>query len=418
MSNPHPQAALYSDEAIAVIINSAGQSAGNAFPNHLLRYLAKEVQSLFGGEALLFRLLHHAHFSIPRADLASLAIYLQQGGKDRSVKHFRQAISNPLLLATLGLYDAAALANAGQFIEDHFQKAILHSPEELYVLLLKIEIKDKHLSSFKHPIFPEKSILQKLTGRITMSYSSLSKYLECPTAFYYEKILRAPFLKSPALYFGSAMHEAMEVLFKKMQSGIISSQPEEIANAAFVSALKSHAPFLTQLQYATYLERGKQALNLYLKTYPEQRYGPSAVEYKVERFYLQGVPVTGFIDRIDFHDDGCVVTDYKSGNAYRNTVGNQAFNPAAQGSDYWRQMTFYSLLIRHQPNRPMKVKEGIVDYLEMGINDTNLQRIEIPITTADEAVVLQELKQAYAAIMNLEFSAKCGSPRCFCSMGN
>lgn len=59
--------------------------------------------------------------------------------------------------------------------------------------------------------------IDKLLQSFIMSYTTLSKYLKCPLSFYYEYILKVPFQKNDALAFGSAVHYALERMFKTMK---------------------------------------------------------------------------------------------------------------------------------------------------------------------------------------------------------
>src|SRR5262249_31348935 len=51
-----------------------------------------------------------------------------------------------------------------------------------------------------------KVAIERMLQTLTMSYTSLSKFLRCPLSFYYESILKVPILKGEALAFGSAVH--------------------------------------------------------------------------------------------------------------------------------------------------------------------------------------------------------------------
>ncbi len=51
-----------------------------------------------------------------------------------------------------------------------------------------------------------------------MSATTLNNFLRCPLEFYYTILIRIPFPRSEATEFGSAVHWALEMLFRKMQS--------------------------------------------------------------------------------------------------------------------------------------------------------------------------------------------------------
>ena len=59
---------------------------------------------------------------------------------------------------------------------------------------------------------------------------------------------------------------------------------------------------------------------------------------------VEGVPITGVIDRIDFLDNQTVhIVDYKTGSHKKDKLNPPtAKNP--HGGNYWRQLIFYKIL--------------------------------------------------------------------------
>ena len=52
-----------------------------------------------------------------------------------------------------------------------------------------------------------------------MNVTALNNYLKCPLEFYFKNLIRIPSPKNEATEFGSAVHYALEQLFRKMQDG-------------------------------------------------------------------------------------------------------------------------------------------------------------------------------------------------------
>ena len=50
-----------------------------------------------------------------------------------------------------------------------------------------------------------------------MNVTALNNYLKCPLEFYFKNLIRIPSPKNEATEFGSAVHYALEKLFRKMQ---------------------------------------------------------------------------------------------------------------------------------------------------------------------------------------------------------
>lgn len=256
--------------------------------------------------------------------------------------------------------------------------------------------------------------IEHVLQSFTMSVTSLSKYLHCPVAFYYENILKVPFLKNDALAFGSAVHNTLERMFLTMKRTGEFPVKEEVLNM-FMASLRGESECFTPIQYERRKEQGQNVLSEYYDEYIGKWHRNVEVEFKIPRYMLDGVPVTGKIDKIELEGDNCVVIDYKSGDPDRSaktfTAAPNEEDPL--GGDYWRQMVFYKLLIENYPERNWKVNMGIFDYIERGRQTNQYKRIHIPMYEQDESVVRQQLKDAYVRIMNHDFDKGCGKGDCY-----
>ncbi len=257
--------------------------------------------------------------------------------------------------------------------------------------------------------------IERILQAFTMSYTTLCKFLRCPLSFYYESILRVPYQKNDALAFGSAVHAALERMFKTMKAnnGVFPAR-EEVLNV-FYGALYSESGAFTQVQYDRRKEQGTTLLTEYYDKYVNEAATNVEIEYKVPRYILDGVPVTGKIDKLEFSGDSCTVVDYKTGDPDRSSTTYTA-SPNEKdtlGGDYWRQMVFYKILIEHYQERSWKVSMGMFDYVEKSKKTNEYKRIFIPMFPQDEETVLQQLKDSYSRIMNHEFDKGCGEENCY-----
>ncbi len=50
-----------------------------------------------------------------------------------------------------------------------------------------------------------------------MNVTALNNYLKCPLEFYFKNLIRIPSPKNENTEFGSAVHDALEKLFRNMQ---------------------------------------------------------------------------------------------------------------------------------------------------------------------------------------------------------
>lgn len=256
--------------------------------------------------------------------------------------------------------------------------------------------------------------IERVLQQLTMSATTLTKYINCPLTFYYENILKVPFQKNDALCFGSAVHYALERFFRVMKErGKVFPTKEELINY-FDYGLKAELAALTQDQFERRTEQGHTALSDYYDEYISEFGKEVEVEMSIPRYYLEGVPVTGKIDKMEFDGNLCDVTDYKTGDpdysASKYTASPNEKNE--NGGDYWRQMVFYKLLIENYKERNWQVRMGMFDYIQRGKTSGEFKRVQVPVFAQDEETVKQQLKNSYARIMNHQFDKGCGEEDC------
>jgi DNA helicase-2/ATP-dependent DNA helicase PcrA len=257
--------------------------------------------------------------------------------------------------------------------------------------------------------------IDRVLQTFTMSVSTLTKYLHCPVSFYYECILKVPFIKNDALAFGSAIHTALEQMYKLMKKNNGTFPTQEEVLAVFKSAMYRESSSFSPVQYERRMEQGTTLLNNYYEDYIDTLVKNVEIEWMVAKYLLDGVPVTGKIDKIEFDGNNCTVVDYKTGDpdkASSTTLTAAPNDKEPNGGDYWRQMVFYKLLIEHQPNINWRVTMGMFDYVEKGRNSNDYKQIHVPMFQQDEGIVLAQLKDSYTRIMNHEFDKGCGKDTC------
>jgi ATP-dependent DNA helicase UvrD/PcrA len=255
--------------------------------------------------------------------------------------------------------------------------------------------------------------IERVLQQFIMSYTALSKFLHCPLAFYYETILKVPYQKNDALAFGSAVHYALERIFRDMKEnkGIFPDKDHFLG--AFNSALYAEASCFTTIQFERRLEQGHTILSEYYDHYSASFPTNVEIEYKVPRYILDGVPVTGKIDRIEIHGETCKVVDYKTGDPDKsaNPMTAAPNEKEPLGGDYWRQMVFYKLILENIEDKPFRVSLGMFDFIQKGKNG-EYKQVVIPVYESDEEIVSKQIKDAYARIMNHEFDRGCGKEDC------
>jgi DNA helicase-2/ATP-dependent DNA helicase PcrA len=198
----------------------------------------------------------------------------------------------------------------------------------------------------------------------------------------------------------------------KEQKGVFPTKGELILY--FEQSLFRESSSFTPIQYDRRKEQGTTMLNEYYDQYINGFSKDVEIEFKVPRMMLDGVPVTGKIDKIEIEADGCTVVDYKTGDPDRSATAMVASpnDKEPSGGDYWRQMVFYKLLLENYPDRPFRVKMGMFDYIEKGRKSNEYKRLYVPVYTQDEEIVREQLKDSYLRIMNHDFNTGCGDEDC------
>src|SRR6185437_8921592 len=158
---------------------------------------------------------------------------------------------------------------------------------------------------------------------------------------------------------------------------------------------------------------GKTLLTEYYDHYIHTFHKDVEIEFKVPRYFIDGVPVTGKIDKIELNGDSCKVIDYKTGDPDKSATTYTAApnEKEPSGGDYWRQMVFYKLLLENLEERRMKVTTGMFDFVQKN-KSGEYKQVVVPVYEQDEAIVRGQIKESYGKIMNHEFDRGCGKETC------
>lgn len=141
-----------------------------------------------------------------------------------------------------------------------------------------------------------------------LSYSSISTYIECPLKFKLKYIDGLSEKPKPYLSFGSSLHDALEFMY--------SYRPPPPSLEDVLSYFEKNwisEGYANEEEEEGYFSYGKEILREYYKENIKDLKPPVAVEYKFD-IEIEGIPVTGYIDRIDKLEGGSAeIIDYKSG---------------------------------------------------------------------------------------------------------
>lgn len=142
-----------------------------------------------------------------------------------------------------------------------------------------------------------------------LSHSSISMYQECPQKYKFKYIDKVPEKPRYFFSFGQTVHTALEFFYG-------AKEPPAPALDELLAHYKEKwisAGYKDELQEHEYFEEGKRILVSFHKKHAKTYHVPYFVEYAFN-LEVDGVPVTGKVDRIDRLPDGRIeILDYKTG---------------------------------------------------------------------------------------------------------
>lgn len=278
---------------------------------------------------------------------------------------------------------------------------------------IKMQYTLLHLQTAPQPEIAqlEEDFIQPKLEKFSMNVTALNNYLKCPLHFYYNSLIRVPSGKSEATTFGSAIHDALQKLFKKMQDRNNAFPDVQELIQDFHYYMQRHREAFTQVEFNRRKEHGETVLINYYKEYIHEWNKVVSTEYRIGNVVLKGIPLKGAIDKIEFNGNKVVVIDYKTGsveNAKEKLLPPNDKNP--NGGDYWRQAVFYKILIQGQAKN-WEVERAEFDFVEPN-KKKELEKIPVLITDADITTVAQQIEKVWQKIQAKEFYTGCGKPDC------
>ena len=251
----------------------------------------------------------------------------------------------------------------------------------------------------------DEGLISREIENFSLSATGLNKYLKCPLSYYFENILRVPAARNKYNGFGSAMHLALELFFLKLKSNPDFALPEKsFLFKCYEEALNSYRSHFTKREHDDYVVYGKENLGLYYDQYSADWSNAQDIylELKIKDVAHEGIPINGMIDRVMVYDGGIMVYDYKTGNVIN---GKKKLKPPLgdedNGGDYWRQIVFYSLLVKEYPYKEWKFMKGVMPFLE--VKDDTFFEAQIPVGSLEQEMVSEQIKRTHQGIKNQDF---------------
>lgn len=259
----------------------------------------------------------------------------------------------------------------------------------------------------------EKEFIDRLLDKFVMNVTALNNYLKCPLEFYFKNLIRIPSPKNEATEFGSAIHHALEKLFRKMQESgkeLFPTKEEFIAD--FEWYMNRHRENFTKEQFDRRMEQGPDVLGNYYDKYINSFNKIVAIERNIRNIVVKNVPLKGKLDKLEFDGKSVNVVDYKTGDpdkAKTRLKGPSTDDP--NGGDYWRQAVFYKLLVDNYEQKGWKVVSTEFDFIEPD-KKKNFRKEKIVISPADTTTVMHQVETVWQKIQDREFYIGCGKEDC------
>ena len=245
----------------------------------------------------------------------------------------------------------------------------------------------------------------------TLNLTAMSRYLDCPLSFYFQHILHMPRVENEATVYGTAAHHALRRAFEKMLQDKQKVFPEvESFVRFFDQELERHKGQLLKDAFQRRQQQGRFYLPLYYEHHRDRWQQETQVELEIRHVEFRGVPLEGYLDRVDFLGNGHVrIVDYKTGVPdAKKTKGPSKNQP--YGSNYWRQLLFYKIL--YEQYRPQQIAvAGEISFLDPDQKGEFITTT-LPFTPEDVAIVADLITDTYRRIMRQEFYEGCGKPDC------
>jgi DNA helicase-2/ATP-dependent DNA helicase PcrA len=288
-----------------------------------------------------------------------------------------------------------------------------------------VKIEDDELLAYKaelmkyqkgEPNLIDDELIDRVLQNFKMSVTSLNKYLKCKLAFYFENILRIPIGRSVSMGFGNAIHYALEQFFRDIEI----SNPRSTASLAkmitfFEKGMDKYKSHFTSQEFDNHIKHGTQVLTDYYNKYAGTWLQPAKyeLEYNIPTTEYRGVPISGKLDRIDVFHDHISVTDYKTGKYETNkTKLNPPKDEEDPGGDYWRQISFYHILLEGDKRNTWKMAKGVMDFVEKDKKTGEMTQKEFYINMKDVEVVGQQIVYTYDGIKKHIFTPGCDKKDC------
>ena len=165
---------------------------------------------------------------------------------------------------------------------------------------------------------------------LRLSFRQVDDYLTCPLKYRFVHRNRIPLLTHHRVVYGSAIHQAVQEMFKARQSQGAFTVEDLIA--AFRRAWVSEG-FLSREHEELRLKEGERTLTRFFEREQAEPLQPTGVEEEFS-FYVGRTRVTGRYDLVVASADGVTILDFKTGDVGTETKAQQRAEESLQLAIY------------------------------------------------------------------------------------
>jgi DNA helicase II / ATP-dependent DNA helicase PcrA len=260
----------------------------------------------------------------------------------------------------------------------------------------------------------EYDFIAGLLDKFVLSVTALNNYIACPLQFYYRSLVRVPTGRSENTEFGSAVHFALRRLFEKMGGDPNKTFPSaEDFVEDFKWYMQRHRESFSKESYARRMEYGEEILTNYYAHYHRHWNKITVVERSIKNVAINGVPIKGQLDKLEFDGNQVNVVDYKTGNPDNGLDKLKGPNDKKpEGGDYWRQAVFYKILVDNDNTKKWQVMSTEFDFIEPD-KKKQYRKEKVSINAPDVTTVTQQIVNTWQKICNHDFYIGCGKEECY-----
>lgn len=254
--------------------------------------------------------------------------------------------------------------------------------------------------------------VRELFQKQGFSPTALNNYLECPWKYFYQNLIRIPYVQNKHMLYGTAIHAAISDFMNQMKR-------ELVGKSFLLAAFERHMnmqPFDPR-DVDEARAKGERALGGWYDAYENSWNMRAQIEYRINGIEVgNGIRLTGVLDRIEWNDDDSVtVIDYKTGKPKsRNEIAGKT---KSSDGNYYRQLTFYKLLLKYFREGNTYMSEGVIDFIEPD-DKGKYHREVFEITDAEVSELEETVIRVAEEITTLSFwDARCGEKDCeYCNL--